>query len=208
MDGEQHHRFSVMWINSPTSPWDRCMSKHSFPIRDLLPLPRDNPLETWDIYLDQVHIILNPLAALVAADATVGDPFTFAANDRADLDFRAETYQLMVRFEPNGERNVLYTEAATDPNRSDRVQSLVVPLVYSASLFLHGSVDAGEQNNRVYRPVRDLPIAQNVSAHYGTGPLTVELLWPILVANQPEIITYLPDYRVLRVICDFSCRRR
>lgn len=205
---DTHHRFSVMWINTPDTPWDRSMSKHAFPIRDLLPLPRDNPLECWDIYLDQVHLILNPLETLTAAAADPGNPFQFATNDRNDLDFRVETYQLMVRFEPNGERNVLYTEAATDSNRADQVRSVVVPLVYSASLFLHGSVDAGDKYNRVYRPIRDLPIAQNVSPYLCGGPLTLELLWPILAANPSNVLTYLPDYRILRVICDFSCRRR
>jgi hypothetical protein len=204
---EQHHRFSVMWMNIPHAPWNRTMSQHSFPIRDLLPLARDHPLETWDVYLDQVHLILNPPNIVNAAINDLTLP-ALASGDALNLDFRSETYQLMVRFEPNGERNVLYTEAALDPNRTDRVASMIVPLVYSSSLFLTPSVDSGDQYNRVYRPIRDLPIAQNLSASFNSGPLTVELLWPILVANSPGILQAIPNYRILRVICDFSCRRR
>lgn len=203
-----NHRFSVMWINHPVT-WDREMSRHVFPIRDWLPAAREHPYETWDIYLDQVHVILNPVEALTEADADPANSFAYEMGDSADYDFRVETYQLLVRFDPNGERHVLYTESAADPNTNDRVGQVVTPTYYSSSLTLQ-NVDAGEKYNRVYRPVRpDLPIARNVAPYHFGSPLTLELGWPILMANTAaNILSYVPNYRILRVLCDFSCRRR
>jgi len=201
------HRFSVMWMNHPHT-WDRAMSQHTFPIRDWLPASRENPYETWDIYLDQVHIILNPVEELILADADPLNPFTYVTGDSAIYDFRVETYQLLVRFDPNGERHLLYTEGATDPNASQQVGSVLTPLVYSSSLTLQ-NVDAGDKYNRVYRPVRpEVPIAQNVAPYHFSSPLSVQFLWPILMSNENGILSFVPDYRILRVLCDFSCRRR
>lgn len=202
------HRFSVMWMNHPVT-WDREMSKHTFPIRDWLPVSRDNPYESWDIYLDQVHLILNPLEELIKADADPANPFAYTAGDSATYDFRVETYQLLVGFDPNGERHRLYTESASDPNASEQVDNVIVPVVYSSSLTLHPAVDSGEKYNRIYRPVRpDQPIAQNVASYHFASPLSMELMFPILFANQSGILSYVPNYRILRVLCDFSCRRR
>lgn len=201
------HRFSVMWMNHPVT-WDREMSRHVFPIRDWLPTTAGrtvDPYEAWDVYLDQVHLVMNPTEALVAADADPANPFTWATGDNGTLDFRVETNQLLVRFEPNGERHILYTESATDPNTSDSVHNVIVPLMYSGSLSL--VPNSGDAYNRVYHPVRDLPIAQ-ISPHQFGLPLSLELLWPILMGNAPEILSHVPNYRILRVMCDFSCRRR
>lgn len=204
----QDHRFSVMWMNHPVT-WDREMSKHTFPIRDWLPVSRENPYESWDIYLDQVHIILNPVDTLKEADADPANPFTYVTGDSDAYDFRVETYQLLVGFDPNGERHRMYTESAVDPNVSEQVDNVIVPVVYSSSMTLHTAVDAGDKNNRIYRPVRpDQPIAQNVASYHFASPLSVELMWPILYANQSGILSYVPNYRILRVLCDFSCRRR
>jgi hypothetical protein len=197
-----------MWMNHPVT-WDREMSKHTFPVRDWLPASRDNPYESWDIYLDQVHLILNPLEELIAADADPANPFVYTAGDSALYDFRVETYQLLVRFDPNGERHVMYTESVEDPNTSERVDNVITPVVYSSSMTLQTAVDAGEKYNRIYRPVRpDQPIAQNVASYHFGSPLSVELLFPILFANETGILSYVPNYRILRVLCDFSCRRR
>lgn len=205
---EKHHRFAVMWIN-PTAPWNREMSRHTFPLRDWLPPSgRENPFETWDIYLDQVHLILNPVDALVEAAADPASGFGWKTGDSADYDYRVETYHLLVRFDPAGQRHLLYAEPATDPTREDGVRSVVVPVQYSGSLFLHPGVDSGDKHNRVYRPVRDLPVAENVAPYQFGESLTVELIWPVLLANASNVPTKIPDYRVLRVMCDFSCRRR
>lgn len=203
---EQHHRFTVMWIN-PSSPWNRRMSRHSFPLRDWLP-PSKHPYELWDVYLDQVHLILNPVDNLTAAAADPTSGFSWQKGDDANYDYRVETYQLLVRFDPNGERFMLYAEPAVDPTREESARSVVNPVQYSSSLFLHPGTDLGDKHNRVYRPIRDLPIAQNVAPFQTTNPLSIELLWPVLLANDPTVPTTIPDYRILRVMCDFSCRRR
>lgn len=213
-------RFALLWSNDSTQK--RSMSRHTFVLRDVLPTwcppqashcatsvnsldVRGEPLlateDIWDIYLDQIHVTFNPTTAIL--------PGQYVAGDSSSLNFEFETYELMVRFEPNGERNVLYAESSTAPTWEDgQVATVITPIVYSTVLYLTPLVADGSYAVRCYRPVRDIPVARNVHPDNFSEPITVELLWPLLAAQTPGTLTYVPDYRILTVLCDFSCRRR
>lgn len=190
-----HVRFSMMWVNDPVTH-QRPMSSCRMTLRDAggdALGQSHGGLTCGALYLDQVIVELRPTADIAPTEYQDGD-----TNAR---DFWGPTAQLYVRTSP-GRRSVGYTLGAEDPIQStDGTVQPRVSLVYTASLAV--VVDgSGNAHQRTYRPLRDLPIAthlQNVSE------LTVDLLWPLLQADKTHHPTwYVPNYRIQRVLCDFT----
>jgi hypothetical protein len=195
-----HVRFSVQWINHPT--------QHTEPMSSCRVLLRDaggdaigqspGGLTCGSLFLDQVIVELRPASDIA--------PSEFQAGDDATRDWWGPTTELYVRTTP-GRRTVGYVlggDETSDVGRSEGTLSAArARLVYTASL--HVVPDAyGTAHQRTFRPLRDLPVAthlQNVSE------LTIDLLWPLLQADKIHHPTwYVPDYRINRVVCEFTAR--
>lgn len=190
----------MMWVNDPNT-YKRPMSSCRMTLRDAggdAFGQQDGGLTCSALYLDQVHIQFRPSENITTTE--------FVDGDTKDKSWRAETLELYVRTSP-GRRSVCYTQGATNPIPSDASGTITRPrvsLVYTAPFFHVPDVGGSEALHcRTYRPLRDLPIAtylQNVSE------LTVDLLWPLLQADPRAAKWYVPDYRILRVVCDFTAR--
>lgn len=193
-----HVRFSMMWANDPVTH-QRPMSSCRMVLRDAggdAAGQSHGGLTCSALYLDQVHIQFRPSNQIA--------PGEFQGTDSADKSWRAETFELFVRTSP-GRRSVCYTLGANKPiQQSDGSVIPDISLVYTAALYHVPDVGGSESlHSRTYRPLRDLPVAthlQNVSE------LTVDLLWPLLQANPQFPSWYVPNYRIERVICDFTAR--
>ena len=82
-----------------------------------------------------------------------------------------------------------------DPNHS---------LTYSASLQVTPYTGLPEEDVwcRTYRPLRDIPVANDL---VDCSELQLDLLWPLLQGDPINTVWWaVPDYRMLRVTCDFS----
>lgn len=194
-----HVRFSMMWVNDPATH-QRPMSTCRMTLRDAggdAMGQSHGGLTCSALYLDQVHIRFRPTTEIASGEYTGGDS--------ASRTWRDETTELYVRTSP-GRRSVCYTLAAQDPIQpSDgTVTQPRVSLVYTAAL--HVTPEASDTATvRTYRPLRDLPVATYLS---NVSELTVDLLWPLLqgqAATTPGS-WYVPNYRIDRVICDFTAR--
>lgn len=196
-----HVRFSVQWVNHPTL--------HNEPMSTCRTLLRDaggdaigqspGGLTCGSLFLDQVIVELRPVADIA--------PSEFKPGDDATRDWWGPTTELYVRTTP-GRRSVSYVhggdESLTHLGRSEG--TLAAPranLVYTAALHLVQDT-YGTVHQRTFRPLRDLPVAthlQNVSE------ITIDLLWPLLQADKTHHPTwYVPDYRINRVLCEFTAR--
>lgn len=188
-------KFALTWTN--TAALDRIMRKHTFVLRDLLP----NTDGIWDIHLDQVVVVFKPPDKVPTGLFLPGDNSTYT--------YEAECLPLMVRMDPLGERNVLYAEAANAPSTPQGdgpVTTLALPIIFASSLYATPGPYDGSWAWRSYRPVRDMPVIRGLEPDRFQEPLTVELLWPLLMANVPNSLGFVPDYRILKVLCEFSCR--
>ena len=56
---------------------------------------------------------------------------------------------------------------------------------------------------RTYRPIRDLPVVTDTSH---LSEWTLELFFPGLLGDSRSLGTAVPDYRILKVYCEFSVR--
>lgn len=193
-----HVRFSLMWVNDPATH-QRPMSTCRMTLRDAggdAVGQSAGGLTCSALYLDQVHIQFRPSEQIAAGE--------FQSGDSADKPWRAETMELYVRTSP-GRRSVCYTLGAADPIQEP--SGAVRPhasLVYTAALHLVPDVGGSEALScRTYRPLRDLPVATYLD---NVSELTVDLLWPLLQADPRTSSWYVPNYRILRVICDFTAR--
>lgn len=196
----EHVRFSMMWVNDPVT--------HNRPMSSCRMILRDaggdamgqvgGGLTCGALYLDQVHIQFRPETDIA--------PSEFKDGDDATKPWLAETLELYVRTSP-GRRSVCYTLNATEPVQQQ--DGAVIPkasLVYTAAFALVPDVGgvAGENAYcRTYRPLRDLPVATHL---YNVSELTVDLLWPLLQADPRLSSWFVPNYRILRVLCDFTAR--
>lgn len=195
-----HVRFSMMWVNDPITH-QRPMSSCRMTLRDaggdaVGQCP--GGLTCGSLFLDQVLVELRPVSDI--------DPAEYQGSDDPTQDWSGPMTSLYVRTSP-GRRSVCYTLGSDAGSiNQDSSTSAVQPranLVYTASLTLVSDAGGGPLQ-RVYRPLRDLPVAtylQNVSE------LTVDLLWPLLQSDpirRPG--WYVPNYRIERVLCDFTAR--
>lgn len=193
-----HMRFSMMWVNDPTN-YQRPMSTCRMTLRDAggdAWGQSTGGLTCASLHLDQVHIQFRPSSDI--------DPTEFVPGDHPDKPWRAETLELYVRTSP-GRRSVCYTVGAKQPlQASDGAVQPSVSLVYTAALFHVPDLGGAESLHcRTYRPLRDLPVATNLQ---NVSELSVDLLWPLLQGDPRAASWYVPNYRIMRVICDFTAR--
>lgn len=154
------------------------------------------PLSCDRLYLDNVHIHFVPSASI--------PPAKFSGGDGPTYEWTAETRELYVRVRP-GETHALYANADTQTNPETGSGATQQPLLYSGRLYVTDHKGGSEDDwCRNYKPLRpDDPVAQNWSQ---VGEITVELLWPTLQADGRAKLSRVPDYRLNKVICDFSLR--
>lgn len=192
-----HARFSLLWINDPTTH-QRPMSTCRMVLRDAggdAVGQSPGGLSCGSLFLDQVLVEFRP--------ATDIEPSEYQQGDTVDRDWLGPTTELYVRTSP-GRRSVCYTLGANEIVQStDGTVQPRASLVYTTALSLLPDA-SGSANQRVYRPLRDLPVAthlQNVSE------INVDLLWPLLQADRTTHPTwFVPNYRIQRVLCDFTAR--
>jgi hypothetical protein len=192
-------KFSLLWSNN--EDFSRNMTRHTFRLRDF----GGYVLRKGDaVHLDQVFIIFRPSSDIPMS--------SFAPGDNQNLTFRAETMQLMVRSDP-GARHVLYSEEALPqkydpfaPFSSDgSVGTTQRSTLYSCALSLAPDVEGSEDYwCRTYRPIRDLPMISQFQGDL--SELTLELIFPLLLADSRSVVTKLPDYRILKVYAELSVR--
>lgn len=193
-----HVRFSTMWVNdAPTH--QRPMSTCRMTLRDAggdATGQSHGGLTCAALYLDQVLVQFRPPASIA--------PTEYQANDNATKTWRDETTELYVRTTP-GRRSVCYTVAGTDPVQgTDATVQPRASLVYTAAL--HVVPETSESTLvRTFRPLRDLPVATFLD---NVSEITVDLLWPLLQGNAATTpgSWYVPNYRIERVLCDFTAR--
>lgn len=184
-------KFSVMWQNNTTT-FDRPMSRHTFRLRDLgVPL-----YDGVTVHVDQIVVIFRP----TSGSGAIGDA-EYVAPDTKEYTWHTETDQLMLRCNP-GARHPFYV--GDDPSQSgpgDR-GSVQRPATYSAALAVTPN-SVGDENYwvRTYRPVRDLPVIQDTS---NLSEWTLELFFPFCMGDSGVFRTSVPDYRILKVLCEFS----
>lgn len=187
-------QFSVMWQNNPPH-FNRPMSSHTFRLRDLgLPM-----YDGVTVHVDQITVIFRPIAGVGA----IGD-HEYVAPDSKDYAWHTETDQLLLRCTP-GKRHHLYVgddpAVASGTDGTDRQPTQRVA-AYSAALAVipHSAQDESYWV-RTYRPIRDLPVVQD------TSQLTewrLELVFPFLLGDREVLGTSVPDYRIHKVLCEFS----
>lgn len=177
------NHLAIMWSNDAT--YSRTMTRHT------LNLPND-PLDGSRLHLDQVHIIYRP-----TTDITV-----FTTGDDNTKSWRAETSQLYVRTTP-GDRHTLFAVSSSSPlYETSASTSVVMPTTFSAALTVVPDSEGSEDLwCRTYRPIRDLPVATNLQQ---CREITVELLFPLLMADHRTTLSQIPDYRIIKVLCEFS----
>ena len=193
-------KFSVMWSNNLTNT--RPMSEFRVTLRDAIgetvQQGTHGGITCDQLHLDQVHIQFRPTGDITADE--------FIAGDSSTLHWRPETMELYVQTTP-GVRHSMFTQAVQN---ADGVSdgTLVQPhrsLQYSSAMFLTGYAgnEAEDYWLRTYRPLRDLPVAYELRT---VSELTIELLWPLLQGDSRVAANRIPDYRIWKVVCDFSMR--
>lgn len=183
------------------------MSGHTFRMKDILG-PRDFLRPGDAVHLDQVTIQFRPNDDILSTE--------YQERDRAELTLRAETMNLMVRTDP-GERFILYTEEAlpllindnpfVDAPRSGDVGISQRSTSYSCALAVTPDIEGTEDYwCRTYRPIRDLPIIRDYVGNL--SQFKIELIFPLLFADSRSAFQTIPDYRILKVYCEFSIRKQ
>lgn len=192
-----NRQFSVIWTNNAT--YTRPMSRHGVTLRGV-GIGGMEGLTYNALHLDQVQIVFRPNTSITAPE--------YVAPDSENYTWRVETSQLFVRTRP-GKQHVLISTGSND--RTTPVGTVTSQsegrhsVVYSAALSLAPNVDGNEDYwVRTYRPVRDLPIAEHGC---GESELDIELFFPLMLDDERALpFTAVPDYRILKVLCEFSVR--
>lgn len=193
----EHMRFSLQWINDPTTH-QRPMSTCRVTLRDAggdAIGQSSGGLTCGALYLDQVLVEFRPTADIALSEYQDGDS--------ASRDWMGPTTELYVRTSP-GRRSVGYVLGANDAVQSpDGTVQPRASLVYTAALSLVPDTGSGNATlQRVYRPLRDLPVATHL---FNVSELSVDLLWPLLQSDRTHHPTwYVPNYRIAKVLCDFT----
>jgi hypothetical protein len=193
-------KFSLQWVNH--TDFKRPMCSVRFNLRDALSQTGDGGLTCSRLHLDQVHIQFRPNGE--AGQPTAIQDSEYRLNDDRSKDWLAETLQLYVRVSP-GERHTLYTSGRpvedVDPSSVPHPQRSLVYSVALGAAHNTGFDLGGDAYCRSYRPLRDLPVLQNVMH---LSEIQVDLLWPLLQGDPSAAWWSVPDYRILRVLCEFS----
>lgn len=175
------------------------MSRYRATLRDVMQMHSSQHLLSDGrlacLHLDQVQIVFRP-----SSDINVGE---FVTGDSLDKTWRVETYQLMVRTHP-GVCHTLYVTSPTDEVATTAKQPTRA-VHYSASMSLIPNVEGNEDYwVRTYRSVRDMPVAYQVDQ---MNEIEIELLFPLILADSNSPLDRIPDYRILKVYCEFSINR-
>lgn len=184
-------QFSVMWQNNLQH--NRPMSRHTFRLRDLgLPL-----YDGVTVHVDQVTIIFRP----TSGSGAIGDA-EYVAPDSKEFPWHTETDQLMLRCSP-GTRHTLYVgDDPSDAQNQEAASGVQRVCTYSAALAVTPN-QVGDESYwvRIYRPIRDIPVVQDTS---NLSEWTLELFFPFLLGDKRVLRTSVPDYRIFKVLCEFS----
>lgn len=109
----------------------------------------------------------------------------------------------MVRIRP-GVEHLLYAVNADTASTDMFIKQPAQSLIYSSSMCLAPNVEGVEDYwQRTYRPVRDLPVSNNLNE---VTEIDIQLLFPLLFTNTSGTMKYtqVPNYRILKVYCEFS----
>lgn len=190
-------KFVVQWSND-TSDFKRPMSSHTVNLRQGHTTRHGHQgLDCEELYLDQVYIMFRPTNEIGANEYKAPDADTF--------DWHTETDQLLVRTNPGFQYPLYAVQGNTTSDHITSAHNPTLGLTFSQSLTVK---DPGAKNVddtywcRTYRPVRDLPIATHV---HNVGTLQIDLLFPVLL-DAVSSMQSVPDYRILRVICEFTTK--
>lgn len=179
-------KFSVVWSNNETRT--RSMSQHVLTLR--------KGITCSNLHLDQVTVLFRPSSDIQPAEYLPGDDGTFS--------WRVETAQLMVRIRP-GVEHVFYAVNGDTTNTDMFIKQPNESLIYSCSMCIAPNVEGVEDYwQRTYRPVRDIPVSRNLN---DISEIDIQLLFPLLfTTTSTSGIKYssVPDYRILKVYCEFS----
>lgn len=187
-------KFSIQWVNDP-SDHKRNMTRHTVMLRRGHTTHHGFAGMTCkELYLDQVYIVFRPTSQITANE--------FVAPDANTYNWHTETDQLLVSIDP-GFKFPLYSVGS---NTEDHVNTAYNPLAissYSASLSVTPTPEGPEGYwCRTYRPIRDNPVAIHLK---DISQLDIELLFPLLLDNSINpTLRQVPNYRILRVLCEFS----
>lgn len=193
-----YHQFSVLWNNN--AQYNRPMSHQTFTLRDAGGPGQIHGLTAKELHLDQVTVWFRPSDRI--------DPSEFAPGDGVAYSWTGETRELLVRTRP-GHRFTMHaiTNEGSQHMDQETIREPLRSIQYSAALSQvpNGgtSSDTTTKWIRAYRPVRDLPVAQNLS---GVSEVEIELLWPALFADGEMIYQKVPDYRILKILAQFSAK--
>lgn len=199
-------KFSLQWINDRDQAFQLPMGSVRFNLREPLGTGMSTTLGGGGLggarlHLDQVHIQFRP-----TTDIALGE---FRPGDDDKKDWRAETQALYVRCTP-GERYPLLTRMVPSSlpfeERVHQNPSRFAShsLTFSAALNVVPFTGLPDEDVwcRTYRPVRDLPVVAELGS---CSEIQLDLLWPLLQGDPAHTTWWtVPDYRILRVICDFS----
>lgn len=189
-------KFTLMWSNNATFTRTQ-MSKQNFTLRDHIGGgdASHGGLTGKALHLDQVHIWFRPSAMITAPE--------FVTGDSADYNWRVETYQLLVRVTP-GQKFTYYTiEQGTQGGDTVTSRRPERNVIYSTAMAVTPAVQGAEDYwCRTYRPIRDMPVSVDLE---NVSQLSVEMMFPMLFqAIGDTDYTSVPDYRILRVVFEFS----
>lgn len=185
-------KFSVQWINDPTDH-RRDMTQHTVMLRRGHATPQGYPgLSCKELYLDQVYILFRPSDQI--------NPAEFVAPDSADFNWHVETDQLMVETNP-GFHYPLYSVGGNTPDYIQTAHNPTSLCNYGCALTVTpGSQGEEDYWCRTYRPVRDVPLAVNL---HDINQMEIRLCFPLLLGH---VMRQVPNYRILRVLCEFTTK--
>lgn len=187
-------KFSIQWINDPTDH-RRNMSQHTVMLRRGHSTHHGYPgMSCKELYLDQVYIVFRPVNQIGAGE--------FVAPDNNTYHFHVETDQLLVNTDP-GFKYPLYSVGGDTADHVNTSYNPVSLASYSCAMTVTPNAEGTEDYwCRTYRPVRDMPIAANI---HDVNQINIELLFPLLLGNgNNPSIRQVPNYRIMRVLCEFS----
>lgn len=193
-----YHQFSVMWSNNGSHT--RPMSHQTVTLRDAGGPGQLHGLSAKELHLDQVTVWFRPSDQIATGE--------FVTGDTVDFSWTGETRELMVRTRP-GHQFALHavSNIGSDHMGEDTIREPQRSLQYSVAMSQvpnTGSLaDATARWIRTYRPIRDLPLFENLTC---VSELEIELLWPALFADKDMPYQKVPDYRILKVLCQFSAK--
>jgi hypothetical protein len=183
-------KFALQWIQSTAPVRTQSMNAVRFNIREIQH-PGGQGLTCEGLHLDLLHIWFVPNAQIPA----------FEGSDSVDKTWRAETKVVNVALSP-GERhslltrNKITTEDATVSHPTAHQQY---------SVTMHDTAYTGGVNEdywcRTYAPTRDSPAARDLRH---VTEIQIELLWPLLQGDVAAAFPSVPNYRLERVLAEFS----